>query len=264
MKKYLVIGNPINHSLSPEIHNYWLKKNNIKAVYEKKKINHENIKNIIEDIRNTKINGVNVTVPFKKHVIPFLDDLSEEASITQSVNTILLENDKVIGYNTDIVGFQLSLKRTKYDLKNKKVFILGSGGVVPSILFSLEKSGVSEIILSNRTKEKADGLKKTFPNLNIVEWGIVPEFDIIINATSLGLNKGDKINLKFSNINQDKFFYDVIYNPKETNFLKTGKNFGAQVLNGKMMFVYQASEAFKLWHKINPEINQEILKLLDK
>tara|TARA_A100001015_G_C15038992_1_gene738264 strand:+ start:2592 stop:3386 length:795 start_codon:yes stop_codon:yes gene_type:complete len=264
MKKYLVIGNPINHSLSPEIHNYWLKKNNIDAVYEKKKINHENIKNIIEDIRNAKINGINVTVPFKKHVIPFLDDLSEEASITQSVNTILLENDKIIGYNTDIVGFQLSLKRTKYDLKNKKVFILGSGGVVPSILFSLEKSGVSEIILSNRTKEKADGLKKTFPNLNIVEWGIVPEFDIIINATSLGLNKGDKINLKFSNINQDKFFYDVIYNPKETNFLKTGKNFGAQVLNGKMMFIYQASEAFKLWHKINPEINQEILKLLDK
>jgi len=264
MKRYLVIGNPIDHSLSPELHNYWLKKNNIDAIYDKKRLDPENIKEIIDDIRNNKISGINVTVPFKKYVIPFLDDLSEEASITQSVNTILLENNNIKGYNTDIAGFQLSLKETKFDLKNKKVFILGSGGVVPSILFSLEKSGISKITLSNRTKHKADEMKKTFPKLNIVEWGIVPEFDIVINATSLGLNKDDKINLNFSNINQDKFFYDVIYNPKETNFLKNAKNLGAQVLNGKMMFIYQASETFKLWHKTSPEINQEILELLEK
>ena len=263
MKKYLVIGNPIDHSLSPELHSYWFKKNNIDAIYEKKKLDYENIKEIIIDIRNNKINGINVTVPFKKYVIPFLDDLSEEASITQSVNTILLENDKIKGYNTDIAGFHLSLKKTKYDLKNKRVFILGSGGVVPSIIFSLEKSGISKITLSNRTKYKADHLKKTFPKLNIVEWGIVPEFDIVINATSLGLNKNDKINLKFSNINQDKFFYDVIYNPKETNFLKTGKKLGCQVSNGKMMFVYQAFEAFKLWHNVKPEIDEKLKKFLD-
>ena len=264
MKKYLVIGNPIDHSLSPKLHNYWLKKNNIDAIYEKKKLDTENINEIIDDIRSNKIDGINVTVPFKKDVISFLDDLSEEASITQSVNTIFLENDKIKGYNTDITGFQLSLKKTKYDLKNKKVFILGAGGVVPSILFSLEKSGISEITLSNRTKYKADDLKKTFPKLNIVEWGIVPEFDMVINATSLGLSKDDKIDLNFLNINQNKFFYDVIYNPKETNFLKNAKDLGAQVLNGKMMFIYQASEAFKLWHKTSPEINQETLELLEK
>ena len=93
---------------------------------------------------------------------------------------------------------------------------------------------------------------------------MVPEFDMIINATSLGLDKNDKIDLNFTNINKNKFFYDVIYNPKETNFLQIGKNLGAQILNGKKMFIYQASEAFKLWHNINPEINDEVLKLLDQ
>ena len=102
MKKYLVIGNPIEHSLSPKLHNYWLKKNNIEAIYEKKKVNEEDIKSIISEIKNEKINGMNVTVPFKKSVIPFMDELSPEAKETQSVNTIDYQNGKVIGHNTDI------------------------------------------------------------------------------------------------------------------------------------------------------------------
>ena len=263
MKKYLVIGNPIEHSLSPEIHNYWLKKNKIDAIYEKKKLNGDDIVELFDEIRNDKVSGINVTVPFKKDVIPFLDDLSKEAKITQSVNTILFKNNKITGYNTDIIGFQTSLKDTEFNLKNKKVLILGSGGVVPSIIYALEKFGVSQITISNRTKSKAIKLKKIFSNLKIVEWGIAPEFDMIINATSLGLDKNDKIDINFTNINKEKFFYDVIYNPKETNFLRIGKNLGAQVLNGKKMFIYQASEAFKLWHNIDPEINDEVLKLLD-
>ena len=264
MKKYLVIGNPIEHSLSPEIHNYWLKKNNINAVYEKRKLDGDDIVELIDEIRNDKISGVNVTVPFKRDVIPFLDDLSKEANITQSVNTIFFKNNKITGHNTDIAGFQISLKDTEFNLNNKKVLILGSGGVVPSIIYALEKSGVSQITICNRTKSKAIELKKTFSNLKIVEWGMVPEFDMIINATSLGLDKNDKIDLNFTKVNKNKFFYDVIYNPKETNFLQIGKNLGAQILNGKKMFIYQASEAFKLWHNINPEINDEVLKLLDQ
>ena len=188
MKKYLVIGNPIEHSLSPEIHNYWLKKNNINAVYEKRKLNGDDIVELIDEIRNDKISGVNVTVPFKRDVIPFLDDLSKEANITQSVNTIFFKNNKITGHNTDIAGFQISLKDTEFNLNNKKVLILGSGGVVPSIIYGLEKSGVSQITISNRTKIKAIELKKTFSSLEIVDWGTIPEFDMIINATSLGLD----------------------------------------------------------------------------
>ena len=123
--------------------------------------------------------------------------------------------------------------------------------------------GVSKITVSNRTKQKAKNLEKNFPNINLVDWGDQPEFDMIINATSLGLNKEDKINLIFKNLNKEKLFYDVIYNPKETNFLRTGKSLGCQVSNGKMMFIYQAFEAFKLWHKVKPKIDDELKNFLD-
>ena len=264
MKKYLVIGNPIEHSLSPKLHNYWFKKNNIDANYDRRKIDKSEIEDTINEVKNNKLDGINVTVPFKTDVIPFLDALSEESQITQSVNTIYKKDKKLIGHNTDIKGFELSLKETRFNLENKTIFILGAGGVVPSIIYTLEKLGVSNIIVSNRTKQKTEKLKKNFSNISIANWGDQPEFDMIINATSLGLNKEDNINLNFKNINKEKLFYDVIYNPKETNFLRTGKNLGCQILNGKMMFIYQAFEAFKLWHKIEPEINEELRKLLDK
>ena len=151
MKKYLVIGNPIEHSLSPNLHNHWLQENNIEGIYDKKKLNQNEIKDIISKVRNNEIAGINVTVPFKKDVIPFLDKLSEESSITQSVNTIYLENDNVIGHNTDIFGFEHSLKIAKFNIKNKKALILGAGGVVPSIIYSLEKGGALKISISNRT-----------------------------------------------------------------------------------------------------------------
>ena len=263
MKKYLVIGNPIEHSLSPKLHNYWFEKNNIDANYSKRKIDKNKIQEVILEIRDKKLDGINVTVPFKNDVIPFLDTLSEESKITQSVNTIYMHDDKLIGHNTDIKGFELSLRETHFNLKDKKIFILGAGGVVPSIIYALEKSGVSNITISNRTKQKAEDLKKNFPNTNVVDWGNQPEFDMIINATSLGLNKEDDIGLNFKDMNKEKLFYDVIYNPKETNFLKTGKSLGCQVCNGKMMFIYQAFEAFKLWHKVEPKINEDLKKFLD-
>ena len=206
MKKFLVIGNPIEHSLSPRLHNYWIKNNNINAVYEKQKLIENDLERIISQVREKKINGINVTVPFKKAVISYLDELTVEANKTQSVNTIYLKNNKLVGDNTDIIGFQKSVEDFKYDLNNKVVFILGAGGVVPSIIFALIKMKASKIIISNRTREKADVLKNSFKNIEIVDWGKAPNFDMIINATSLGLNKNDKIKLDFSKVGKNKFF----------------------------------------------------------
>jgi shikimate dehydrogenase len=263
MKKFLVIGNPIEHSLSPTLHNYWIKNNGIDATYEKQKLDESELEQIIEDIKKEKINGVNVTVPFKKAIIPFLDELSVEAEKTQSVNTLYLKNKKIVGYNTDIIGFETSIEKTKYDLVNKKVLILGAGGVVPSIIFALNKMKVSKIIISNRTKEKAQNLKKNFKNVELVEWGEVPNFDMIINATSIGLKEDDNIKLNFSLISGNKFFYDVIYNPKETNFLKIGKKLGNKTLNGKLMFIHQGLAAFKIWHGLKPDVDENVIRLLD-
>ncbi len=263
MKKYLVIGNPIGHSLSPKLHNHWIKKNNINAVYDKKQLNENNVEGTILKVRNGEIDGINVTVPFKKFVIPYLDQLTPLANKTQSVNTIYKEKKKVIGHNTDVGGFELGLKHINYNVKNKKVFILGAGGVVSSIILALKKMGSSKIILSNRTKEKAEDLKKIYSDLEIIDWGETPDFNVIINATSLGLKNHDEIKLDYTDIGSNKLFYDVIYNPRQTKFLSKAKQFGNQIENGKMMFVYQAHQAFTIWHKIMPEIDDETIKLLD-
>ena len=262
MKKYFVIGNPINHSLSPKLHNYWLRENNIDAIYGKRKIDEKNLQSIISEVKEKKINGINVTVPFKKLVIPYLDKLSQEAEQTQSVNTIILTNDNLVGHNTDIAGFTKAIKDLNFNIEGKKIFILGAGGVVPSIIFALNKMNVSKIIISNRTKKKAEDLKSQFHNLEILDWGDINDFDVIINATSLGLNK-EAIDLDFSKFSNNKLFYDVIYNPVETNFLKEGKKLGNKTENGKLMFIYQAFEAFKLWHGIEPQINSNTLEILN-
>ena len=217
----------------------------------------------MDDIREKKISGLNVTVPFKKDVISFLDQLSPEAKETQSVNTIYLKDDKIFGHNTDIVGFQLNIKHINFNISGKKIFILGAGGVVSSIISALNKMEASEIILSNRTKEKAENLKNLFSNITVVNWGEVPNFDMVINATSVGLNKKDELGLNFSKVEKNSLFYDVIYNPKSTNFLDNGKKLGHKTENGKMMFVYQASAAFEIWHNVKPNINNEVLELLD-
>ena len=263
MKKFLVIGNPIEHRLSPKLHNYWIKKNKINAIYEKQKIENSDLEKLLFQIKEKKIDGINVTVPFKNSIIPFIDELTLEAKATKSVNTIYLENNRVIGHNTDIGGFETSIYKSNVDLANKKILILGAGGVVPSIIYALTKMKVSEITLSNRTKEKAENLKKHFKNIKIIKWGDIVDFDMIINATTLGLKEKDKINLNFPSSCKNKLFYDVIYNPKETIFLKTGKNLGNNIINGKLMFIYQALLAFNIWHKLKPDVNEEVLKLLD-
>ena len=184
-KKFLVIGNPIEHTLSPKLHNYWIKKNNLIASYDKKLLEQDEIRQLISNVREEKIHGLNVTVPFKKTVIPFLDTLSDEARSSQSVNTIYKDKDKIIGDNTDIEGFKIALETTKQVIKNKKIFILGAGGVVPSIIIALKKMQIAKIYLSNRTELKALEIKKLFPEIEIIEWGRVINFDIIVTQQAL-------------------------------------------------------------------------------
>ena len=264
MKKYLVIGNPITHSLSPELHNYWLRENNINGIYNKEQLDKNDLKKFFLKIKKKEINGANITVPFKKDVISYVDQLSLEAEKTQSVNTVYLKKDKIIGHNTDIDGFKLAIKDANYDVEGKKVLILGAGGVVPSVIFALYKMKVLNVTISNRTKTKAENLKTLFNDLKIIDWGEVSGFDMIINATSIGLKKEDKLNLDFSKFQSTEFFYDVIYNPKETNFLRDGKSLGKKTENGKKMFIYQAAKSFKIWHGVEPKINEQVVGLLDK
>tara|TARA_A100001011_G_scaffold342471_2_gene376029 strand:- start:996 stop:1784 length:789 start_codon:yes stop_codon:yes gene_type:complete len=261
MNKYLVIGNPIEHSLSPLLHSFWIKKHSINAIYEKQLVKKNDIEKIFNDMKENKIQGINVTVPFKKVVIPFLDRLSDTAKKTQSVNTIFKRQNKLVGDNTDVYGFSEAIKLTNFDLINKKALILGAGGVVPSIILALKNMGSLQITLSNRTNEKAENLKKSFPFLKVISWGETIKSDLIINATSLGIKKNEEIKLDYSKLD-GQLFYDVIYNPPKTKFLENAKKFDRKTENGKNMFIYQAQKAFEIWHGIKPEINEEVSNLI--
>ena len=279
MNKYLVIGNPIAHSLSPLLHNYWFKKYRfLDSIYEKKKVEKKDLKKIVEQIKNDEVKGVNVTVPFKREIFNFIDTAPHEVQFTKSVNTLVKENDKVVGYNTDQQGFEISLEENYWDCKDKKILIIGAGGVTPSILSTFIKAdGAEKIYLSNRTRSKAEELKKFWDKaidfyqmkkdtIEVIDWEKKSELcDLIINTTSVGLTKDEKLNFDFSDYNNKKnvLFYDLIYNPKETNFLKDARIRGNRTINGKMMFLWQAHLAFKMWTGVSPTIDEEVIKLLD-
>tara|TARA_Y100001936_G_C15990243_1_gene621920 strand:- start:187 stop:984 length:798 start_codon:yes stop_codon:yes gene_type:complete len=262
MKNYFVIGNPIEHSISPEIHNFWFKENNINAHYNKKSLEEDDLENFIKKIKDKEINGANVTIPFKEKIIPFVEKLSDAAREANSVNTIYLSEDNVIGHNTDIEGFYLSLKQESRILKNKTALILGSGGVAPAIIIGLKKLGLKRIVISNRTKERAIKLKDRFRFVEIIDWGETLKADLVINSTSLGLKENDNINLNFKEFESGCFFYDIIYKPKETNFLKRAKSRGFRTQNGLSMFIFQAAKAFQTWHQIEPVINKNLIDFL--
>ena len=282
MRKYLVIGNPIEHSLSPLVHNYWMKKHSItNSVYEKKKVEKKDLRDIVSQVRGGEIRGVNITVPFKKEIIPLLDDIKGDAQQTQSVNTLCRVNNKVYGYNTDTEGFKKSLDDSHSsnnfsDCINKNIFIIGAGGVTPSILKAFVGTA-NKIYITSRTKEKASEIKKLGDIsiallgckksiIEVVDWGEKPEIcDIVINTTSVGLKEDENLDMDFKDYenNKNTLFYDVIYNPKETNFLKKARFRGNKVMNGKMMFLWQAQIAFQMWTGVSAEVNEDVIKLLD-
>ncbi len=262
MKKFLVIGNPIEHSLSPKLHNYWFKNNNIEAIYGKLETHESDLPELIKNLKEKKLDGINITVPYKKTVIPYVDVLSGHALRTQSVNTISFQNGNLIGHNTDIDGFEISMKKLNYHVKDKTIIILGAGGVVTSIVYALIKMGASQIILSNRTKEKAKALKNVFKDLRVIDWGELVDFDMIINATSLGLKENDKFGTDFTIAGKNKLFYDIIYEPCDTEFSEAARITGNTYENGLNMFLFQAQKAFNIWHNIDPIINDDLIKFL--
>ena len=284
MNNYFVIGNPISHSLSPLIHNHWFRKYRVDSNYEKRKLDEDDLKGFIEEVRRApQINGANVTVPFKKKIIPFLDELTEISQRTLSVNTIYKEKGKLIGHNTDAMAFGQTLVDLKFLRDEKDIaitdqplrsLIIGAGGVTSSVIWAmgnLNSNKESTSYIMNRTKKNAEnliynGMTENYSKSKVLDWGDIPKnLDIIINTTSIGLTKDEKLKLDFSSYNglKNTLFYDLIYNPKETNFLADAKKRGNKVMNGKVMFILQAKLAFYYWTKIDAEIDDELINLLN-
>ena len=268
-KFFAIIGKPLSHSLSPALHNFWLKENKIDGVYDFFEIDENEIEKVLGKVRNKEIDGINVTLPYKQKVIPFLDSLSDYAKESHSVNTIYLDdNNQLIGDNTDIYGIQEGYLKKIITKKNKElnILIIGAGGVSPSIIVSLQKFGINKISLVNRTYEKSTILKKQFPKIELLKWenykSKIKYFDIIINATSLGLKNGESFDSFFENFKDTLIYIDTIYNPLETEMIKYFKENKIKTYNGFDMFIYQGQKSFNLWNKITPRISNEVTNLL--
>ena len=266
-KSFAIIGDPIDHSLSPVLHNYWFNKYKIEARYSLLHIKEKDIESITTKIRNKELSGLNITLPYKQKIIPFIDKLVNDAKSTNSVNTILLDDtNTLVGENTDVYGLQAAYLKEISDVRNKKALVIGAGGVSPSVIFALQKSRINNITIINRTHEKSIFLKKKFNFLNILDWPSLGKeicnFDIIINATSLGLKNGEDFTFNFDNVKDNLIYIDTIYNPIETKTLRYLKENKIKTFNGLDMFIYQGQKSFYLWNKINPEIDDQLIDML--
>ena len=251
MKHYGILAYPASHSKSPEIHNAAFQDKNIDAIFERYEVAPKNLNTFFDQkIRRTNdIQGLAVSVPHKERVIPLLDQADEAAKKIGAVNTVYWQNEKLCGTNTDYLGFSQAL-REHYDVEGKKILLCGAGGSARAVIYALQNDYADQIILVNRTVEKAQQLAMHFG----VQWknleDVRPEeYNFVINTTSLGM-KGE--NEGVSPLPRDFWrahlhAFDLVYTPKKTQFLKDAETAGARAYSGEKMLLYQAMEQFTIW-----------------
>ena len=269
IKKTAVIGNPIKHSLSPQIHNYWIKQNQLEVEeYRKIEINLLNSKVEIKKLLENEFSGLNVTIPLKEIAYEICDNLTETSKKLKAVNTITYNNNSISGDNTDPEGFTKSIaeKIKTENIVGKNVLVIGAGGSARSIVYALDKMQ-AKITIVNRTTAKAINLSNDLDiPLNIEEFdqinSLIHDFDMVVNTTALGMLGNQNLNIDLSKIKSTAHIYDLIYNPFETQLIKDAKIKNISYQNGLGMLINQAAESFKIWHDVYPTINAGLFSLL--
>ncbi len=253
-----LIGYPIGHTLSPAMHNKAFEYLDFNYIYLPFPVEENNLKGALKALPALGIVGVNVTLPYKEKVLEYLDEVTEEAELTGAVNTILVRDNRLIGYNTDGEGFVISLKKgTGTDPKGKRVVIIGAGGAGRAVSIQLAKEGVKKIALSDIVFDKAQDLashiEENISNVEVTalrEEGLekeIREADILINATPVGIKPDDPPPIDPKLLHPNLLVYDLIYNPPKTRLLSEAEEIGAKTLNGMGMLLYQGALAFTIW-----------------
>ena len=260
-----VIGYPLKQSLSPLLHNYWIKKNEIQSYYKAFEI--KNLKHINKAIRALNIKGLNVTIPYKKKIIKYLDEVDTTANKLEAVNTIKNINGILKGYNTDVKGFNKGLDKFQQFDKNRPIVVFGAGGAASSIIYSLVKGKFKDIRVMNRTLTKAKKFEDKYRNVKSAKWlsyNIINESGLIINTTSLGMIGYPKLPIKLDNTYNQLKVYDIVYNPLKTQLIKDAKKQNLEYVDGLTMFLGQAEESFRIWYNKKPKIDKTLLQLIKK
>jgi len=257
-KIFGLLGYPIKHSFSPAIHNAAFKALGIKAEYRLFEKKPKELTDFFKKLRSGSIRGVNVTIPYKEEALRYLDELSQEAELIGAVNTILGKSESLIGYNTDGLGFILSLrKEAGIDPQDKKIVIIGAGGVSRAISVHLAREKAANIILSDIIPDKAEKLASHIrKNISRVKVSTVRKeelnsgvrtADILINATPVGMKPDDPLPIDPRILHPRLLVCDLIYNPPKTRLLIEAEKIGAKTLNGLGMLLYQGALAFTIW-----------------
>jgi shikimate dehydrogenase len=253
---YGVIGDPIRHSKSPIMLNRAFREKDINGAYAAFHVTSGQLEQAIAGVRGLGIRGLNVTIPHKIEVLPFLDEISEGARAAGAVNTIVNENGKLIGYNTDGIGYVRSLKEeAEPDLSGKTILVLGAGGAARGILWALAQEKPAAILVANRTESKAAELAASFsPDFRIssIPWsdlrGGCSTADVVVNTTSVGMSPNiDALPIDASWLKPGSVASDLIYNPLKTAFLRQAEQQGCRIHSGLGMFIYQGAYAFEYW-----------------
>ncbi|MCG7338569.1 shikimate dehydrogenase [Staphylococcus sp. ACRSN] len=257
--KYAVIGNPIDHSLSPAMHNANFKASNVDSTYEAINIPEEQFHLIKEIINEKHINGFNVTIPHKENIIPYLDEIDSQSETVGAVNTVKIIDDKWIGYNTDGIGYVTGLKQVYPDLANAYVLILGAGGASKGIANELTKYVQPKLTVANRTMSRFENWNLDINKISLAEAETaLDEFDIIINTTPVGMKDNMEVPINLDNLSEQTLVSDIVYVPFKTPILAEAEAKGNPIHNGLDMFVYQGAESYKIWTEKMPNI--EVMK----
>lgn len=261
-KSFAVIGDPIDHSLSPNIHSAAFRELDLDCSYIAYRIPKDELKDGIEGLKKIQIRGFNVTIPHKVEMMKYVDKLDESCSLIGAVNTVENNDGVLKGYNTDMDGFLDPFKKKEIPIKDSKVLLLGAGGAARAIVAGFTKEKASNITIANRTLQKAEelsefskkiGLEATPMKIEDV-WDAAKNYDIIVNATSVGLkNEGSPISL--NSLKENTIVYDIVYMPMNTDFIKKAKERGAKIIFGYEMLLGQAVRAFEIWHGMEAPYN---------
>lgn len=247
-----LFGYPVKHTVSPAMHNAAFRSKGLDLIYLPFSVPPKHLRVAIKSLSALGFLGINVTVPYKQAAIQYLDKITPEAKLMGAVNTILVRNNKLIGYNTDGIGFVRSLG--KYSLKGKTMFLIGAGGAGHAVAVQSALSGLKRIFIVDKLGSRAKRLAMDIPKGHAIAVSpgdtvkeVLRETDIIVNATPVGLNKKDPISIPAGWIPKGKLVYDLIYNPSQTKLLKTAKAKGCRTMNGLGMLLYQGAKAFEIW-----------------
>jgi shikimate dehydrogenase len=258
MKKiYGIVGHPVTHSLSPAMHNAGIEHYGIEAEYKRFDIepkDNEGLANFCYETDLNNIGGFSVTIPYKLDIMAYMDEYDPLAKIIGSVNTVVNENSKLLGYNTDSMGAMQAI-REKAQVNRKKALVMGMGGAARAIAYSLKQYG-ADVHLFNRTMKKAEEFADEF-DLETIEYRMIQKanFDLIINATPVGsMPNTEESLLHAEHIPSKAVVMDIITNPIETQLLKEAQKAGAQTISGERMLLHQAADQFKLFFDMEPPL----------